>query len=45
VAGGSVIATAPGKFIPEAGATLSCITARGNLYLFDAGTEQSLGRL
>ncbi|MBD0415311.1 ABC transporter ATP-binding protein [Oryzicola mucosus] len=42
--GNAVIATAPAKLIPAAGSTLSCRAAAGNLYLFDAKSEQSLGR-
>jgi len=45
VDGNAVIATAPGKFIPAAGSTLTCRAAPGSLYLFDAKTEKSLGRL
>ena len=42
--GTSVIATAPGKFIPATGSTLTASAVPGNLYLFDAQTEKSLGR-
>jgi multiple sugar transport system ATP-binding protein len=42
--GRSVIATAPGKTIPDTGSTLTCTVAPGSLYLFDAKTEKSLGR-
>ncbi|MFS8047384.1 ABC transporter ATP-binding protein [Rhizobium sp. BR 314] len=45
VNGASVIATAPGKLIPEAGSMLSVSAPAGSLYLFDAKTEKSLGRL
>ncbi|WP_273792476.1 ABC transporter ATP-binding protein [Brucella anthropi] len=45
VNGVSVIATAPGKVIPETGATLAVSAPAGSLYLFDAKTEKSLGRL
>ncbi|WP_139975648.1 sn-glycerol-3-phosphate ABC transporter ATP-binding protein UgpC [Ochrobactrum sp. CGA5] len=45
VNGVSVIATAPGKVIPETGATLVVSAPAGSLYLFDAKTEKSLGRL
>ena len=43
--GSAVIATAPAKLIPAAGSTLSCRAAKSSLYLFDAKSEQSLGRL
>ncbi|MEL4375374.1 ABC transporter ATP-binding protein [Brucella cytisi] len=45
VNGVSVIATAPGKIIPATGGTLSVSAPAGSLYLFDAKTEKSLGRL
>jgi multiple sugar transport system ATP-binding protein len=45
VNGVSVIATAPGKVIPATGGTLSVLAPAGSLYLFDARTEKSLGRL
>ncbi|MFJ6327270.1 MULTISPECIES: ABC transporter ATP-binding protein [unclassified Rhizobium] len=45
VNGASVIATAPGKVIPETGSTLAVSAPAGSLYLFDAKTEKSLGRL
>ncbi len=45
VNGVSVIATAPGKVIPATGGTLSVSAPAGSLYLFDARTEKSLGRL
>ncbi|KAB2672118.1 sn-glycerol-3-phosphate ABC transporter ATP-binding protein UgpC [Ochrobactrum sp. LMG 5442] len=45
VSGVSVIATAPGKVIPATGGTLSVSAPAGSLYLFDARTEKSLGRL
>ncbi|KAB2662390.1 sn-glycerol-3-phosphate ABC transporter ATP-binding protein UgpC [Brucella tritici] len=45
VNGVSVIATAPGKVIPTTGGTLSVSAPAGSLYLFDARTEKSLGRL
>ena len=45
VNGVSVIATAPGKIIPATGGTLSVSVPAGSLYLFDAKTEKSLGRL
>ncbi|WP_269933089.1 ABC transporter ATP-binding protein [Aminobacter sp. HY435] len=45
VDGNAVIATAPGKFIPAPGSMLTCRAAPGSLYLFDAKTEKSLGRL
>ncbi|GAA5666198.1 ABC transporter ATP-binding protein [Brucella sp. RRSP16] len=45
VNGVSVIATAPGKVIPATGGTLSVAAPAGSLYLFDAKTEKSLGRL
>ncbi|MBE1205290.1 ABC transporter ATP-binding protein [Aminobacter carboxidus] len=44
VDGSAVIATAPSKFIPPTGSTLTCRAAPGSLYLFDAKTEKSLGR-
>jgi len=45
IAGQSVIATAPGKLIPVTGSTVVAHAARSALYLFDARTEKSLGRL
>ena len=45
VAGQSVIATAPGKLIPATGSTVTAYAAPTALYLFDAKTEKSLGRL
>ncbi|ABS15191.1 TOBE domain protein [Brucella anthropi ATCC 49188] len=45
VNGVSVIATAPGKIIPATGGTLSVSAPAGSLYLFNAKTEKSLGRL
>lgn len=45
VAGQSVIATAPGKLIPAPGSTITAYAAPLALYLFDAKTEKSLGRL
>ncbi|MHC5230677.1 ABC transporter ATP-binding protein [Brucella sp. LJL56] len=45
VNGVSVIATAPGKVIPATGGMLSVSAPAGSLYLFDAKTEKSLGRL
>jgi multiple sugar transport system ATP-binding protein len=40
----SVIATARGKAIPQVGSRLQCETQAGALYLFDAKTEELLGR-
>lgn len=45
VNGTTVIATAPGKFVPQDGSTLTAHASAGSLYLFDAKTEKSLGRL
>lgn len=45
VSGQSVIATAPGKLIPPIGSSAVAIAARSSIYLFDAKTEKSLGRL
>lgn len=45
VNGTTVIATAPGKFVPEDGSSLTAYAPAGSLYLFDAKTEKSLGRL
>ena len=45
VAGQSMIATAPGKLIPATGSTVVAQATRSALYLFDAKTEKSLGRL
>lgn len=45
VEGAAVIATAPAKVIPATGSVLTCRAASGSLYLFDAKTEKSLGRL
>ncbi|MFC4625606.1 ABC transporter ATP-binding protein [Daeguia caeni] len=43
--GTSVIATALGKIIPPTGVELTVSAPAGSLYLFDAKTEKSLGRL
>jgi multiple sugar transport system ATP-binding protein len=40
-----IIATAPGKLIPKVGSTVSATAATGSLHLFDAGSEQALGRV
>lgn len=45
VDGAAVIATAPGKTVPQAGSRLNAFAPAGSLYLFDAKTEKSLGRL
>jgi multiple sugar transport system ATP-binding protein len=45
VAGTEVIATAPGKVVPKVDSTVTAHALPGALYLFDATTEQSLGRL
>ena len=45
VAGQSVIATAPGKLLPATGSMVTAYAAPTALYLFDAKTEKSLGRL
>jgi multiple sugar transport system ATP-binding protein len=45
VAGGEVIATAPGKLLPGIGTSVTATAAPGALYLFDAATERALGRL
>lgn len=45
VHGSAIIATAPGTTVPDTGSTLTASTPSGNLYLFDAKTEKSLGRL
>lgn len=45
VHGSAIIATAPGKTVPDTGSTLTASTPSGNLYLFDAKSEKSLGRL
>jgi multiple sugar transport system ATP-binding protein len=39
-----IIATAPGKLIPKVGSTVSATAGTGSLHLFDAGSEQALGR-
>ncbi|KQX38271.1 sugar ABC transporter ATP-binding protein [Devosia sp. Root436] len=44
IAGTEVIATAPGKLVPKVGSTITAAALPGSLYLFDATTEQSLGR-
>ncbi|MBX3530682.1 MAG: sn-glycerol-3-phosphate ABC transporter ATP-binding protein UgpC [Rhizobiaceae bacterium] len=44
-AGRAVIATAPGKSIPPTGSRLTASAEPGSLYLFDAGSGKSLGRL
>jgi multiple sugar transport system ATP-binding protein len=45
VNGSAVIATAPGKTVPQTGSTLTASSPVGSLYLFDARTEKSIGRL
>ncbi|WP_180901435.1 ABC transporter ATP-binding protein [Martelella soudanensis] len=44
VGGESVIATSPGTVSPAVGSSVVCAVMPGKLYLFDAGTEKSLGR-
>ncbi|MDV3253661.1 sn-glycerol-3-phosphate ABC transporter ATP-binding protein UgpC [Devosia sp. BK] len=39
-----VIATAPGRVVPQIGSTVSVHAGTGSLYLFDAVTEKALGR-
>ena len=45
VQGGSAIATAPGKLVPEVESAITAWAAPGSLYLFDAESEKALGRL
>ncbi len=45
VSGEAVVATAPAGLHPTVGSTVIARAASGMLHLFDAGTEQSLGRL
>ena len=45
VSGEEVVATAPAGLHPEVGSTVTAGAAPRMLYLFDAGTEKSLGRL
>jgi multiple sugar transport system ATP-binding protein len=45
IAGDEVIATAPGKLVPSIGSRVAARAARGALYLFDAISEQAVGRL
>ena len=45
VEGNSVIASAPGRFNPQAGTRLACLAPPGSVHIFDAGTERNLGRL
>ncbi|WDR04312.1 sn-glycerol-3-phosphate ABC transporter ATP-binding protein UgpC [Devosia algicola] len=45
VAGAEVIGTAPGKLLPKVNSEVTVSAAPGALYLFDAKTEQALGRL
>lgn len=45
VGGISVIASAPGRFNPEAGTRLTCFAPPGSVHVFDAGTKRNLGRL
>ena len=45
IAGTEVIATAPGKMVPKVDGTVTASARPGTLYLFDAVTERSLGRL
>ncbi len=42
--GRPVIATAPGRMVPAVGSTVTASVAAGALYLFDAATENALGR-
>ncbi|HEV2515435.1 MAG TPA: sn-glycerol-3-phosphate ABC transporter ATP-binding protein UgpC [Devosia sp.] len=44
IAGVEAIATAPGKLLPKVGSTVTATAQPGALYLFDAQTEQALGR-
>lgn len=39
-----IIATAPGRVVPEVGSTVSIKAEIGSLYLFDASTEKALSR-
>ncbi|KQT41922.1 sugar ABC transporter ATP-binding protein [Devosia sp. Leaf420] len=39
-----VIATAPGRVVPQIGSTVSVHAGTGSLYLFDAVSEKALGR-
>jgi multiple sugar transport system ATP-binding protein len=44
-AGGEpIIATAPGRLVPQVGGQIMATAARGSLYLFDAATGRALGR-
>ena len=45
LAGTTVIATAPGRVVPKIGSTITARAEPGSLYLFDATTEQALGRV
>jgi multiple sugar transport system ATP-binding protein len=45
IADDEVIATAPGKLVPPIGSMVTARASRGALYLFDAVSEQALGRL
>ena len=45
VSGGTAIATAPGKLVPNVDSTVTAWAAPGSLYLFDADSEKALGRL
>ena len=44
LAGTAAIATAPGRVVPAIGSTIAVSAEPGSLYLFDAATEQALGR-
>lgn len=45
VGGTQIIASAPGKAIPQAGALVTAHATPGSLYLFDAKTERALCRM
>lgn len=45
VGGEEIVATAPGRLVPEVGSEVVARAAPGTLYLFDAATEKALGNL
>jgi multiple sugar transport system ATP-binding protein len=45
VAGTEIVATAPGRVVPEVDSTITAHAAPGTLYVFDAATEKAVGHL
>ncbi|MDB5623648.1 MAG: ugpC [Devosia sp.] len=44
VGSGQVIATAPGRVVPQVGSTVAVHAGAGSIYFFDAASEKALGR-